>query len=265
MRAGMTLGSQADDRTVRRLLRSLHPRMPVRPLVRLGGANDGGYLLPDDLDGIVACFSPGVGTVATFEEDLVKRGIPCFLADGSVRRAPITHELITFERVSLGVVNNGTVTTMDDWVNRHVPAEGDLLLQMDVDGGEWPVLLNTSEQTLQRFRIIVLEMHDLDRLIDKVGFTLIGNALIRLLRDFVTVHIHPNNSGGLVAKKDIVLPRVMEATFLRKDRQVSGYCTQFPHPLDMPNIRELPDIVLPEIWRQIDDSLPTGACLDDEG
>ena len=29
-------------------------------LVRLGGNNDGGYLLPNDLEGITACFSPGV-------------------------------------------------------------------------------------------------------------------------------------------------------------------------------------------------------------
>ncbi|WP_294610046.1 hypothetical protein [uncultured Roseovarius sp.] len=32
---------------------------PAR-LVRIGGDGDGGYMMPDDFDGITHCFSPGV-------------------------------------------------------------------------------------------------------------------------------------------------------------------------------------------------------------
>ena len=249
LRRGMTLGSQAPEASVRDLIHRMHPKVPARPLRRIGGEHDGGYLVPYDLDGIVACFSPGVGAVATFEEAMIARGIPCFLADGSVSAAPIAHRLVHFDPVYIGVLDAGAVTTLDAWVGRHAPTSGDLLLQMDIEGSEWPVLINASEATLRRFRIIVLEMHDLDRLIDKVGFTLIGSALGRLLQDFVVVHLHPNNEGGMVTKRDLALPRVVEATFLRKDRVfLDDRATRFPHPLDAPNDPRLPDVILPPIW-----------------
>ena len=40
------------------LLDRLHPVEMGPQLVRIGPRGDGGYLVPDDLGGIVACFSP---------------------------------------------------------------------------------------------------------------------------------------------------------------------------------------------------------------
>lgn len=42
-------------------------------LTRIGSSNDGGYLVPDDLDGIKSCFSPGVANNSDFEFDLSKQ------------------------------------------------------------------------------------------------------------------------------------------------------------------------------------------------
>ena len=248
LQLGLTLGKQADEHAVRDLISRLHPKNPARPLIRVGSNSDGGYLVPDDLQGIVACFSPGVGAVASFEEHFVSQGIPCFLADGSVKAAPMTHDLLHFERKFIGVTNNAETMTMDNWVGRNVPPQGDLILQMDIEGNEWPVLLHMSDQTLRRFRVIVMELHNFDRLIDRVGFTLMGSALDRLLCDFDVVHMHPNNTGGKVSKNDLELPRVMEVTFVRKDRGVTSYALDFPHSLDVPNDPTLRDIELPQIW-----------------
>ena len=55
--------------------RKIHPIDSGHPLVRLGGEGDGGYLVPDDLDGIGACFSPGVSDVANFELAFANRGV----------------------------------------------------------------------------------------------------------------------------------------------------------------------------------------------
>jgi hypothetical protein len=41
-------------------------------LIRLGGPHDGGYLVPNGLVGIQACFSPGVSKVSNFELDLAQ-------------------------------------------------------------------------------------------------------------------------------------------------------------------------------------------------
>ena len=61
---------------------ALHPRRV--DLVRIGPTDDGGYLLPDVLDGIEACFSPGVGTCSDFELACAERGMQVFLADATV-------------------------------------------------------------------------------------------------------------------------------------------------------------------------------------
>lgn len=34
------------------------------PLIRLGGNSGGGYIIPDDLENISACFSPGVSDIS---------------------------------------------------------------------------------------------------------------------------------------------------------------------------------------------------------
>jgi hypothetical protein len=56
-----------------------------RELIRIGGDGDGAYLLPNVLDGLAACFSPGVADVSTFETEFPDRfGIPSYLCDASV-------------------------------------------------------------------------------------------------------------------------------------------------------------------------------------
>ena len=57
-------------------------------LIRLGNEGDGGYLIPDDLNGIEACFSPGVADNVNFEKALAERKIPSYLLDKSINKLP---------------------------------------------------------------------------------------------------------------------------------------------------------------------------------
>jgi hypothetical protein len=66
------------------IAKALRPFDVGYELIRVGDFGDGGYLVPDDLSGIRACFSPGVSKQASFELDMAKRGIPSFMADASV-------------------------------------------------------------------------------------------------------------------------------------------------------------------------------------
>jgi hypothetical protein len=78
---GYLLSTLASDNDVRKLLEKLAPHESDKQLIRIGGEDDGGYLVPDDLQGIEYCFSPGVGKTSKFEKDLSNRGIHSFLAD----------------------------------------------------------------------------------------------------------------------------------------------------------------------------------------
>ena len=86
---GFSVGWQTESADVLDLVKKLRPMDCGIELVRLGGAGDGGYLVPNDLDGIAYCFSPGVDKISNFENDLANRGINSFLADYSVDLPPI--------------------------------------------------------------------------------------------------------------------------------------------------------------------------------
>ncbi|MEM7689344.1 MAG: FkbM family methyltransferase [Pseudomonadota bacterium] len=246
---GASLGMASDSDAVRALIASLHPVKGGYTMIRLGAPDDGGYVLPDDFDGIAACYSPGVDNRATFEKDLIERGVPCYMADASCETSPLDHPMAHFLPKYLGVINDDTLITLEDWVGANTPGDADLLLQMDIEGAEWPVLLNAPDAVLRRFRIIVLEAHFMDRLFDRECFTIYSAVFARLLRDFAIVHNHPNNYGGVVTKGDIEVPRALEITLLRKDRVTDwDKATQFPHLLDVPCAAHLKDVVLPKAW-----------------
>jgi hypothetical protein len=217
-------------------------------LVRIGGDADGGYLVPNDLAGIEFCFSPGVSEVANFENDLTKIGVKCFLADYSVESPPIKNILFDFEKKYLGSKDNDIFMRLETWIASKAPDQSEFILQMDIEGGEYQVLLDTDAKTLKKFRILVIEFHGLDRLYTRGGYELIEGAFSKITKHFDIVHIHPNNCISPVNYRKFFIPPVMEFTFLRKDRvALRNKCKNFPHTLDVKN-SEGEDFNLPECW-----------------
>lgn len=235
-------------------IKLLRPKPTSHDLVRIGEAGDGGYLVPDDFQGIGFCFSPGVSVKASFEEELASRySIKSFLADASVENPPVLNEFFSFEKKFLGSRDEGDFIRLESWLSSKEEqiAGQDLLLQMDIEGFEYDVLIDTSIETLKRFRIMVVEFHTLQMLFESYTLRLLRALMEKITREFVVVHIHPNNCKGLVERHGIQVPKVFEVTFLRKDRigaaSPAGELV-FPHPLDAKNIPTNPDVVLPDIW-----------------
>ena len=228
---------------------SLKPIATNRDLIRIGGEDDGGYLVPNDLDNISACFSPGLAKICDFDLDLANRGIKCFLADHSVDGPPIHHELFDFEKKYLGPTEDSIFMTLESWVRRKAPNQTDFILQMDIEGAEYGVIFDTSSETLKKFRILVIEFHEMDAIRDKFGFLLANLTFSKLLKDFEVVHIHPNNYREPVIYRDYQIPPALEFTFLRKDRiSRRGRTFKFPHPLDRKNVARREDYPLPKCW-----------------
>jgi hypothetical protein len=239
---------ETEGSKLRGFFNSVKPVITNHKLVRIGGDSDGGYLVPDDLSGIETCFSPGVAETASFESELAKRGITCFLADYSVDAAPSENPLFHFEKKYLGSKNDSMYMTLENWVNRCARSQKDCILQMDIESSEYPVIDSTSIETLRRFRIIVVEFHELYRLCDKRGFENINAVFQKLLGEFDVVHIHPNNNCIKLTYGDFEIPSLLEITFLRKDRiQFRRPAVTFPHELDRRNIPG-DDMPLPSCW-----------------
>jgi len=149
----------------------------------------------------------------------------------------------------LSDINNEMNLTLENWVELKAPNQYDFILQMDIEGSEYPVIANTPEEVLNKFRILVIEFHGLDSLFDRVKFNSIELSFKKILKNFEVVHIHPNNCIKPTICNGIIIPPYMEFTFLRKDRiTTKSNCTIFPHKLDRPNIASFNDFSLPKCW-----------------
>lgn len=233
------------------LIDKLHPVKINKDLIRIGPNSDGGYLVPNDLEDLEACFSPGVDKVSEFELGCLNRGMNIFMADKSVEKPNlnIPEENYNFIKKYIGFFNNEDFVTMDNWVNSsNVSKEKDLLLQMDIEGAEYLSIINISDNLLNRFRVIVIEFHSLDMLWDEHFYDLANSVFCKLLQNHYCVHIHPNNCCGIETKLDVAIPRVAEFTFIRKDRvEKIGFNNSFPHKLDFDNTSKK-QIILPDNW-----------------
>lgn len=246
----------------------LKPKPSPHELIRIGGRIDGAYLVPNDLAGITDCFSPGVNNRKNFEDELaqkydVKSHMCDFSSDVARFSTPLIPGMQTFRQCWLDVPGAKNAISLEKWVNEQAgPKSDDLLLQIDIEGAEYRNLLNCPNDILKRFRIIVIELHGLDALLDPDIFSAVLYPFFTKIGAlFSCVHAHPNNYEGQVILPGLNanIPHVLELSFIRKDRleKPKGsplYRPMIPHPLDITNNIDAEPIVLNERW--IDDRRP---------
>lgn len=271
-------------------LRFLFPKPSPVPLIRIGGFEDGAYLVPDDLHGVAACFSPGVANFKRFEDQLlqdfgIRSHMVDFTSDVEHFATPLIGSQQSFRKLWLEPEDSATSISLSSWVQQHEPSEADLILQMDIEGAEYRNLLAVEESTLRRFRILLIEFHGLELQHNPTFFrSVVTPTLERLSRHFVCVHAHANNAGGSerINGTGLEVPRLIEVSLLRKDRFVglnreNLIAPRLPHPLDLQvNTPDLPPLFLAREWREfgvrdnsdlpiIHDAFSThsGACIRD--
>ena len=250
---GESLSAQAAFEIIR-------PKPSPYPLIRIGGGNDGAYLVPDDLSGIKYCLSPGVNNFKDFEDELTTRyDIHCDMVDASsdaeLLATPLTQGKQTFSKLWLDIDGSDQSISIAEWLrDKH----GDCLLQIDIEGAEYRNLLATSKQDLERFRIIVMELHEAPEAFD--NREIFENVTLPILQKldslFVCVHAHQNNRLESISSQSLSfdLPRLLELTFLRKDRipptASFGSRVSLPHPLDITNEVGREPLYLDYHWMQ---------------
>jgi len=234
----------------------LSPCSNGHTLIRIGAERDGGYLLPDDLEEIVACFSPGTDQVIEFERYFLDKGILCYLVDASIKEHPFKEShLIDFRFNYISAVSDGIYLSLEDWISRSLSTantHGDLILQMDIEGWEYQSLLACPSSLLTKFRIIVIEFHDFHRCMDRYFYRdVIKPLLFKLSACFDPVHIHPNNASPEFHIYGHRCPQAFELTLHRKDRRISEpqpCLTHLPNPLDRDNIPDGRKISISSMW-----------------
>ncbi len=247
---GFVAGPLVDKQRVVDLIKTLQPWDTDLELIRLGPNKDGGYLVPNDLKNIEACFSPGVGNEIGFEKACLENNMKIYLADATVGEPDLNGTKFNFIKKNIGVISNNNNITIDDWINSSkLKKDSDLLLQMDIEGDEYFSLLSISNKLLNRFRIIIIEFHNLDNIWFHDFHLLFSYTFKKLLQNHTIIHLHPNNCCGIENRMGVQIPRVMELTFIRNDRiMMKKKQTNFPHYLDKDCIEQKPHISLPRNW-----------------
>jgi hypothetical protein len=209
--------------TFMELLLKFKPKNNGWDLIRIGAENDGGYLIPKDLENLKFCFSPGSDLLWQFEEDLADNfGIKSYIS-------------------------------LSDWVTSTGLETEDKILQIDIEGSEYLTRLALPDHLLETFRIIVIELHFLEALKNRWAFELVYKPFFeKIFSIYDVVHTHPNNCCGTFKYGNIEFPRLIEVTLHRKNRAKSILTeTSLPHGLDSPCVLENPELLVN--WSQFDE------------
>ena len=222
-------------------------------LVRIGGDGDGGYLLPNILEDVSYCFSPGVDYTANFEKELSdKFNIKSYMADASVKQPPLLDDNFEFIPKFLGACTRGEFTTLSEWISQSdVESDKNGILQMDIEGGEYDVLIYEDAITLSSFSVMIIEFHNLQKMFEKDYLKMISAIFEKIYKNFSICHVHPNNCCGIASLDGIDIPRVIEVTFIRNDlvkKFSNNQPISLPHSLDSKNVEAHQDLLMPEIW-----------------
>lgn len=196
--------------------------------MRVGGDSDGSYVIPGDLDGIDLCVSPGVNTCKLFEDELLSTyGIRSVLCDPTISENDITTPLVEGSQILVkkwvSSVDSDQSVTLNSLNHRFFSSSShDKILQIDIEGGEYEAICSCNLQTLNEYRIIATEIHELGFLAKpwtKQYYQILELSRI-LSESFVCVHAHGNNYCGEIFLPGFTMniPRVLELTLLRKDR-----------------------------------------------
>ena len=238
----LNISTTLDKSRLAKILKKIKPYNLGYDLIRIGSSNDGGYLVPDLLNEIDICFSPGVGNNTDFERQIINKGIKTFLADGSINKEDVRLDNFNFLKKNLASFNSEKTITLENWVKKDGEFSDNLLLQMDIESSEYEVIHATPQDCLKKFKVLIVEFHFIEKINNHYFYKLFDNTIEKLLLDFEICHVHPNNCQGVFSVSGLNLPTAIEITFLRKDLCKEKKDTKIPHVLDRKNIINLPDI-----------------------
>ena len=210
--------------------------------IRVGKDHDGGYIIYDNIPcGIL--ISCGISNDDSFEHAFTKKyGCKCIAFDGSISKLPHPSPDIKFVKKFVGDKNTRTYTNLHDLINKH----RNIILKMDIEGGEYPFLNSLSKKQLNKINMIMIEFHSSKQKWGYYNDKLKLNCFNKLNSTHYMCHIHGNNTVGVQEYNGIKVPQVFECLYIKKNfaRDAKPNTEKLPSKLDMNNMRTKPDINL---------------------
>ena len=180
---------------------------------RYGVNGDGGYVVAE-LDGGYDCYiSAGISNEESFSREFINKynmtEYNSFGFDGTINSYPYNYtKKISFIKKNIGYSNDDNTSNLFFLTNKY----DNIFLKMDVEGGEYPWLLQIDEIQLNKFKQIVIEFHG----ITDNGWNCKNDnkmkCLEKLSKTHYIVHAHGNNHAPAINK----IPDVIELTCVNK-------------------------------------------------
>ena len=234
-------------------IRRLHELLPLKKLAagegslyRTGHDNDGGYIMRDRLLETKVAYSFGISDDVSWDKFMADKGFDVYMYDHTIEALPEENERFHWQKIGLaGIYDEGhpelrtLPMLLED--NGHT-GKKHIILKMDIEGAEWSALANLPDEHLEQFDQIMMEMHDLNNEDKMPEFE---KALTKLNKTHQLVHIHGNNWEDYTVINGMVMPDVIECTYIKKDLCDFEECDScLPDGLDRANNEKWPDIFL---------------------
>ena len=196
--AAVLVGARVHDAAGRELRETILTELqPVAlkncTLKRFGSANDGGYLMCQNLiEPIDAAYSYGVGPNDDWGCDVSRRyHVPVHQYDCfDPARPTCSGGAFVFHNECVGDRTGYRKSHLFDTLENQIRKNGDtsrhVIIKMDIEGGEWDSLFAAPDELLASIPQIAMEMHGFDN-------PKIVEVIRKLNRNFYLVNLHFNN------------------------------------------------------------------------
>jgi hypothetical protein len=213
--------------------------------IRCGSNSDGGYILAE-LDGGYDCYiSAGISNEESFSRDFIDKynmnEYNSFGFDGTINNYPYEYtKKISFIKKNIHHFNDDNNSNLSHLTDKYY----NIFLKIDIEGGEYPWLLQIDESRLNKFKQIVIEFHGITNDGWGCNYNDKVKCLEKLSKTHYIIHAHGNNYGPVLNN----IPDIIELTYINKNyfNSVPELNTQ-PLPidnLDFPNCGGINDINL---------------------
>jgi hypothetical protein len=189
--------------------------------IRCGSNTDGGYVFAE-LDGEYDCYiSAGISNEESFSRDFINKyninKNNSYGFDGTINDYPYHYtQNIQFIKKNINNFNDDNNSNLSFLTDKYC----NIFLKMDIEGGEYPWLLQLDETQLNKFKQIVIEFHGITNnggITTNNGWGCNYNDKIKCLeklsKSHYIVHAHGNNCGRVVNN----IPDVIELTYINKN------------------------------------------------
>lgn len=231
---------------LRSLMRVKYPSAKAGKMIRAGNANDGGYVMLDNFGLSKVAYSFGIFDDVTWDKYMVEHGFDVYMYDHTIEGLPEENDKFHWKKIGLSGIYKEEYPELrtlpmllED--NGH-SGQKHMILKMDIEGAEWSCFSNLQEKYLEQFDQLLLELHDMN---NPYKYELITRVLDKLNQSHQLVHVHGNNNDVYTMVNGLVMPNVIEVTYLKRDLcDFEEMDSCFPDELDRANNESWPDIFL---------------------